>query len=245
MATSQAFSWKPRFSILGFISGGLFGGGGLLMMQQTGRMALTPIQATNMILSALIFGVAVPTMIHWIVGSRKRPLPATVAVAILAVSFAVTAGAARPAAAQGCSLTVNGQTVSTGSTVIIAEAEDLTIGFNGAEVTGGSASVTFGPVQVYTDSFTLPEAKSGSEERTFDRSKIADKGVGLYSINGVVNTTTADCAYDFLINVKGDPLGTPAGKGAAAALGLGAFGSLAAIGKEIASAVAQAKASLG
>ncbi len=215
------------------------------MMQQSGRMALAPAQATNIVISALVFGVLIPTLIHWTIGSKSRPATATVTAVLLIGAFATTLTLAQPASAQSCSLVVNGQSISSGSTVVVEEQSDLTVGFTGTEVTGGQASVKFGPLNVYSDSFTLTEAKTGSEERTFDRSKIADKGVGLYAIDAVVNTNGADCAFDFLIDVQGDPLSAPAGKGAAAALGLGALGSVAAIGKEIASALAQVKSALG
>lgn len=213
-------------------------------MQQSGRIALTTGQASKAILTALVFGVVVPTIIRWAIVNWPRQTTGAVAALLMVGALGASFVGARPAAAQSCALGVNGQNVSAGTTVTVAEHADLSVAFTGTEVTGGRAAVKFGPFDVYTDSFSLTDAKSGSEERTFDRAKIADKGVGLYEIAAVVNSNSGDCHFDFFIKVEGDPLGTPAGKGAAAALGLGALGSFAAIGKEIASALAQVKAGL-
>ena len=245
MDQTQKPDWSPRFSLLGFISGALFGVGGLLLMQQSGRIALTTGQATKALVTALLFGVVVPTVIRWAIVNRPRQAIGAVTGLLMVGAIGVSLVGAQPAAAQSCALSVNGQAVSAGTTVTVTEDADLSISFSGTEVTGGSAAVMFGPIEVYADSFTLTDPKNGSEERTFSRAKIADKGVGLYEIDAVVNSNTGDCQFDFFINVEGDPLETPAGKGAAAVLGLGALGSLAAIGKEIASALAQIKARLG
>lgn len=238
-------SWKPRFSLLGFISGGLWGLGGIVLMQQAGRYAMSAGQLSKALLSALLLGVVVPTAIRWMI--LNRPRGATVPSAGLALVLALGLAALvspRPATAQGCSLVVNGQNVSAGTVVSVGETDDLSVGFTGQDVTGGNATVKYGPIKVYSDSFTLDAPKSGTEVRSVERSRIADRGVGLYEITATVNTAAADCDFNFFIDVEGDPLGSPAGKGAAALLGVGVLGSVVAIGKEIASALAQIKGSL-
>ena len=237
--------WKPRFSILGFISGALWGAGGLILLQQSGELAMTAGQMSKALLSALLLGLVVPTVIRWLIVNRPGRSMAVAAAFMFLGSFgAVSLHAASPAAAQSCSLMVNGQNVASGSTVVVAEDDDLTVSFTGQEVTGGRAVVKYGPINVFSDGFTLTEPKTGTETRSFARTKIADRGVGLYAIDATVSANTGNCDFDFFINVEGAPLGTPIGKGAAALLGVGALGSLVTIGREIASALAHIKAGL-
>ncbi len=46
--------------------------------------------------------------------------------------------------------------------ITIAENQDMTASFDGTGVTAGSVAVMFGPIQVYSDSFTLDEPETGA-----------------------------------------------------------------------------------
>jgi hypothetical protein len=206
---------------------------------------MTAGQLSKALITALLLGLVVPTAIRWFIVNRPGRSMAVAAAAVFLASFgAVSLHSASPAAAQSCSLTVNGQTVTSGGTVVVTEDADLTVSFTGQEVTGGRATVKYGPIDVFTDSFTLTEPKTGTETRSFARTKIADRGVGLYAIDATVDANGGNCDFDFFINVEGAPLDTPIGKGAAALFGLGVLGSLVTIGREIAAALAQLKAGL-
>ncbi len=244
----ERLRWRPRFRLLGFVSGLIGGLGAVILVAQYGVAPLSRALSIQGLFGAVLSGLLVPSAVFALVvrfhnrrldaalarvEPGRSPGAGVMALVAMAVAFAApfydTGSAAAEVSGQ-CGGDLNGIDLgdvdaSAADAFVIVDGDTVTGSmFIDRPVTGGQAGISMFGIDF---AFDLEPSNDtpGREEFEFEYDDISWLGSGLMELWVDADLEGGgSCEIRFMINIDGNPLETVVGQVAAGAVGVGAVG---------------------